>query len=156
MPTYSCRINGRTASIQTWDGDQPLLLALRGLGLHGAKPGCGLGQCGTCTVLLDRQPVRSCIVATSSVAGRAITTIEGLGTPAKPDPLQAAFVAEQAAQCGYCTSGMIVSARALLTDTPRPTIDQIKTALAGNLCRCGAYPRILRAVLRASGQSPSK
>jgi len=156
MPTYRCRINGRTASIQTWDGNKPLLFALRGLGLHGAKPGCGLGQCGSCTVLVDRQPVRSCVVATSTAAGRSITTIEGLGTPAKPDPLQSAFIAEQAAQCGYCTSGMIVSARALLTETPRPTVDQIKTALAGNLCRCGAYPRILRAVLRASGQPIDK
>jgi len=156
MPTYRCQINGRTASIQTWDGNQPLLFALRGLGLYGAKPGCGLGQCGSCTVLVDRQPVRSCVVATSTVAGRSITTIEGLGTAAKPDPLQSAFVAEQAAQCGYCTSGMIMSARALLIQTPRPTVDQIKRALAGNLCRCGAYPRILRAVLRASGQPTNK
>lgn len=151
MPSYTCRINGRTASIRVWDPDEPLLYALRGaLGLTGAKPGCGLGQCGSCTVLLDQQAVRSCVVPVRTVAGRRITTVEGLGTPARPDPLQAAFIAEQAAQCGYCTSGMILAARALLLKTPRPTADQVKEALAGNLCRCGAYPRIIRAVLRAS------
>jgi nicotinate dehydrogenase subunit A len=153
MPTYSCRINGRTASIQVWDPAQPLLYALRnGSRLGGAKPGCGLGQCGSCTVLIDSEPARSCVTPASSVAGKSITTIEGLGTPERPDALQAAFIAEQAAQCGYCTSGMIMAARALLMATPRPTPDQVKAALAGNLCRCGAYPRILRAVMRASGQ----
>ena len=153
MPTYRCRVNGRTASIQVWDPGQPLLFAIRNsLGLTGAKPGCGLGQCGACMVLLDQQPVKSCITPTSSAAGRRITTIEGLGTPEKPDRLQAAFIAEQAAQCGYCTTGMIMAARALLLDIPRPSVDQVKTALAGNLCRCGAYTRILRAVMRASGQ----
>jgi nicotinate dehydrogenase subunit A len=103
-------------------------------------------------VLIDSEPVRSCVTPASSVAGKSITTIEGLGTPERPDALQAAFIAEQAAQCGYCTSGMIMAARALLMATPRPTPDQVKAALAGNLCRCGAYPRILRAVMRASGQ----
>lgn len=152
MPTYVCRINGRTASIQTWDPEKPLLYAIRERGLTGAKPGCGMGQCGACTVLVDGEPVRSCITAASSVAGRRITTIEGLGTTQKPDALQAAFIAEQAAQCGYCTSGMIVAARALLRRAPKPTIDQVKTALAGNLCRCGTYPRILRAIMRAAGQ----
>ncbi len=153
MANYSCRINGRTASIEAWDPAQPLLYAIRNtVGLTGTKPGCGLGQCGTCTVLVDNQPTRSCITPTSSIAGKHITTIEALGTPQKPDPLQAAFIAEQAAQCGYCTDGMIMSARALLLETPRPSIDQVKRALAGNLCRCGAHPRILRAVLRASGQ----
>jgi nicotinate dehydrogenase subunit A len=158
MPTYTCRINGRTASIESWDPAQPLLYSLRNsVGLSGAKPGCALGQCGSCTVLVDQQPVRSCIAATSSVAGKHVTTIEGLGgTPEKPDPLQAAFVAEQAAQCGYCTSGMIMAAHALLAATPRPTLDQVKAALAGNLCRCGAHTRILRAVMRASGQSRGK
>ena len=107
MPTYSCRVNGRAASLQSWDPNQPLLYALRSsLGLTGTKIGCQLGQCGTCTVLLDDQAVRSCVVPTSSVAGRRVTTIEGLGTPEKPDRVQAAFIAEQAAQCGYCTSGM--------------------------------------------------
>jgi len=151
VPSYSLRINGRTRDVAAWDASQPLLYALRGeLGLTGAKLGCGLGQCGSCTVLVDDQPARACMVPVSSVAGRRITTIEGLGTPEKPDRLQAAFIEEQAAQCGYCTSGMIMSARALLLKTPRPTADQVKEALAGNLCRCGAYVRILRAVLRAS------
>jgi nicotinate dehydrogenase subunit A len=151
MPTYRLRINGRTASIAVWDPAEPLLYALRGApGLTGAKPGCGLGQCGSCTVLLDGEAVRACTIPISSVAGRSITTIEGLGTPDKPDALQAAFVAEQAAQCGYCTSGMIMSARALLLRTPKPTVEQVKQALDGNLCRCGAYTRIIRAVMRAS------
>ena len=151
MPTYSVVVNGQRRSIHAWDPSQPLLYALRGaLGLTGAKLGCGLGQCGSCTVLVDDQAARACLVPVSSVAGRRITTVEGLGTPEKPDPLQAAFIAEQAAQCGYCTSGMIMSARALLMKMPHPTEDQVKQALAGNLCRCGAYTRILRAVMRAS------
>ena len=151
MPTYSVVVNGQRRSIHAWDPSQPLLYALRGaLGLTGAKLGCGLGQCGSCTVLVDDQAARACLVPVSSVAGRRITTVEGLGTPEKPDPLQAAFIAEQAAQCGYCTSGMIMSARALLMKMPHPTEDQVKQALAGNLCRCGAYTRILRAVMRAA------
>jgi len=152
MPTYRLRVNGRTASISAWDPGEPLLSALRNtLGLTGAKYGCGLGQCGACTVLVDNQPIRSCTMPVSRAAGRTITTIEALGTPEKPDALQAAFIAEQAAQCGYCTSGMIMSARALLQRTPKPTIDQVKQALDGNLCRCGAYSRIVRAVMRAAG-----
>ena len=151
MPTYRLRVNGRPRTLATWDANEPLLYALRGsLGLTGAKLGCGLGQCGSCTVLVDDQAIRACMVPVSSVAGRRITTIEGLGSPEKPDALQAAFIAEQAAQCGYCTSGMIMSARALLMKSPHPTEDQVKDALAGNLCRCGAYGRILRAVLRAA------
>jgi nicotinate dehydrogenase subunit A len=151
MPSYTCRVNGRARTIQAWDPGEPLLYALRGsLGLTGAKLGCGLGQCGSCTVLVDDQATRACTMPVSAAAGRRITTIEGLGTPEKPDPLQAAFIAEQAAQCGYCTGGMILSARALLLKKPRPTEGDIKQALAGNLCRCGAYTRILRAVLRAS------
>jgi nicotinate dehydrogenase subunit A len=152
MPTYRLRVNGRTASITAWDPGEPLLSALRNtLGLTGAKYGCGLGQCGACTVLLDNQPIRACTIPVSRAAGRSITTIEALGTAQKPDPLQAAFIAEQAAQCGYCTSGMIMSARALLQRTPKPTIEQVKQALDGNLCRCGAYTRIVRAVMRAAG-----
>ena len=148
---FQLLVIGRRRSIDVWDSAEPLLYVLRDeLGLTGAKVGCGLGQCGSCTVLLDDQPVRACMVPVASVAGRRITTIEGLGTPERPDPLQAAFIAEQAAQCGYCTSGMIMSATALLRERPRPTVDQIKDALAGNLCRCGAHTRILRAVLRAA------
>ncbi|MEO8225428.1 MAG: (2Fe-2S)-binding protein [Gammaproteobacteria bacterium] len=153
MPTYSCRVNGRIAALHSWDPDQPLVYALRSsLGLTGTRVGCGLGQCGTCTVLVDDQPVRSCVVPTSSVAGRRVTTIEGLGTPEKPDRVQAAFIAEQAAQCGYCTSGCVMAAKALLTRSPNPTLDQVKQALAGNLCRCGAHTRILEAVMRAAGR----
>ena len=155
MPIYTCRINGRTASIQSWDPEQPILYLLRNaLGLTGAKPGCGLGQCGACTILVDDRPVRACVTPVSAINGRRIATVEGLGSPDKPEPLQAAFVAEQAAQCGYCTSGMIMAARALLRETPKPTMEHAKQALAGNLCRCGTYPRILRAVMRASGQRP--
>ena len=151
MFSYPFRLNGRPVAPESWDPNQPLLYVLRGaLETEGAKFGCGLGQCGTCTVLVDGQAVRSCVRAVSTVEGRDVTTVEGLGTPGKPDPLQAAFIAEQAAQCGYCTSGMIMAARALLLRTPRPTLQQIKDGLAGNLCRCGAHTRIVRAVLRAS------
>jgi nicotinate dehydrogenase subunit A len=153
MPTYACRVNGRAVSLRSWDPDQPLLYALRGsLGLTGTKKGCMLGQCGTCTVLLDDQAVRSCMVPTSRVAGHRVTTIEGLGTPEKPHPVQAAFIAEQAAQCGYCTSGCVMAATALLMRTPQPTLEQAKQALAGNLCRCGTHTRILKAVMRAAGR----
>ena len=151
MPTYTLHVNGAQRRVDSWDPSQPLLYALRGeLGLTGAKPGCGLGQCGSCTVLVDDQATRACMVPVSSAAGRRITTVEGLGSPDKPDALQAAFIAEQAAQCGYCTSGMIMSARALLLKTPHPTEDDVRQALAGNLCRCGTYPRILRAVMKAA------
>src|SRR5690349_1105255 len=143
MPTYRCQINRRTASISAWDPEQPLLYLLRDRGLLGAKIGCGLGQCGSCTVLVNGDPVRACITPISAVHDARVTTVEGLGTPARPDPLLAAFVAEQAAQCGYCTSGMLMRARALLARTPSPTEDQVKDALAHNLCRCGAYTRIL-------------
>jgi nicotinate dehydrogenase subunit A len=137
--------------VESWDAAQPLLYLLRNtFGLHGPKFGCGLAQCGTCTVLLDRKAVRSCVTPIRQAAGRTITTLEGLGSPENPDPLQAAFIAEQAAQCGYCTNGMIMASRALLDQTPRPTIDQIKQALGGNLCRCGTHTRILRAVERAA------
>jgi len=152
MSIYRCRVNGKAVQIDSWDPQQPLLYALRGIGLTGAKIGCGLGQCGTCTVLIEDEPVRACVVPIESVARKAILTVEGLGTPQKPDAIQSAFIAEQAAQCGYCTTGMMLAAKALLRRTPRPTIDQIKDALAGNLCRCGVHGRIIRAVLRASGQ----
>jgi nicotinate dehydrogenase subunit A len=151
MATYSFRLNGRPVSVESWDPAQPVLYAVRnGLGLHGPKFGCGLGQCGACTMLVHKQAVRACTLPVSRAAGRDITTIEGLGTPAQPSRVQAAFIAEQAAQCGYCTSGMIVAATALLSRTPRPTADQVKQGLAGNLCRCGTHTRILRAVMRAA------
>src|SRR5262245_40650289 len=151
MPKYSFRVNGRAVSVDSWDPAQPLLYILRNaLGLHAVKFGCGLGQCGACTVLVDGRATRSCSMPVAQAAGRAVTTLEGLGTPEKPDKVQAAFIAEQAAQCGYCTNVMIISAKALLNRTSNPTIDQVKQGLGGNLCRCGTYTRSLSAVLRAA------
>jgi nicotinate dehydrogenase subunit A len=151
MPKYEFRVNGRAVSVDSWDPGQPLLYLLRNtLGLHAAKFGCGLAQCGACTVLLDGKPVRSCVTSVQQVAGHAVTTLEGLGTPEKPDRVQAAFIAEQAAQCGYCTNDMILATSALLHQTPNPTLDQTKQALSGNLCRCGTHTRILAAVIRAA------
>ncbi len=151
MPSYAFRLNGRSVSADSWDPAQPLLYVLRGaFALHGAKFGCGLGQCGACLVMMDGKAVRSCTTPVGRVAGHAITTIEGLGTREKPDRVQAAFISEQAAQCGYCTSGMIIAAAAFLAQTPKPSLDQAKRGLAGNLCRCGTHTRILRAVMRAS------
>ena len=151
MAQYRLQVNGRAATVESWEPAQPLLYVLRNaLGLHGPKFGCGLGQCGACTVLIDGTPVRSCITSVEQAAGRAITTLEGLGTPAQPDPVQAAFIAEQAAQCGYCTNGMIMAAKALLDRNRRATMPEIRAALAGNLCRCGSHNRILRAITRAA------
>jgi nicotinate dehydrogenase subunit A len=131
--------------------DTPLLYVLRNeLELNGPKFGCGLAQCGACTVHIDGKPARSCSVPVSAVKGK-VTTIEGLGTPEKPHPLQAAFVAEQAAQCGYCINGMIMTASAFLAQNPKPSEQQVRAALDGNLCRCGTHMRILRAVRRAAG-----
>ncbi|OFV90593.1 MAG: (2Fe-2S)-binding protein [Acidobacteria bacterium RIFCSPLOWO2_02_FULL_61_28] len=151
MAQYRLRVNGRAVRVESWDPAQPLLYVLRNsLGLHGPKFGCGLDQCGACTVLIDGKAARSCSVSVRQAAGRSITTLEGLGTPEKPDPIQAAFIAEEAAQCGYCTNGMIMAAKSLLNQTPNPTPEQVKRGLAGNLCRCGTYTRILSAVLRAA------
>lgn len=134
--------------------DTPLLYVLRDeLQLDGPKFGCGLGQCGACTVHLDGQPIRSCVTPVASAAGRAVLTVEGLGTARAPHPLQQAFIDEQAAQCGYCIAGMIMTAAALLARTPAPAEQEIRSALAGNLCRCGTHMRILRAVRRAAGRS---
>ena len=143
-------VNGKPASISTDDPKMPLLYALRDdLGLHGPRFGCGLGQCGACTVHLDGKAVRSCLVPVSAAAGKKVVTLEGLGTAAKPHPLQQAFVDEQAVQCGYCINGMIMQAAALLQTTKNPTEEQIRAALAENLCRCGTHLRIVRAVKRA-------
>ena len=151
MAKYSFRVNRRAVTVESWDPDQPLLYILRNsLGLHAAKFGCGLGQCGACSVLIDGKVARSCMTSVKQATGRAITTLEGLGTPGKLDPIQAAFSAEQAAQCGYCTSGMIMAAKSLITQTPHPTAENVKQALAGNLCRCGTHTRILSAVLSAA------
>jgi len=140
--------------VESWDPEQPLLYVLRdGLELHGPKFGCGLGQCGACTVLMNGQAVRSCVTPLSKAAGQAITTLEGLGTPEKPGKVQQAFIAEQAAQCGYCTNGMILTAEALLERNPKPTVEQVKQGLASCICRCGTHTRIVRAVTRASGKN---
>ena len=154
MPRYALTVNGVAKSVDTWDPQMPLLYALRNeLGLHAAKFGCGLGQCGACTVLVDNVSTRSCTLPVAQAVGKRITTSEGLGTPEQPHPVQAAFIAEQAAQCGYCTNGMVMTVVSLLAQTPKPTREQAQAALAGNLCRCGSHDRVLKAVARASGQS---
>ena len=154
MAKYAFQLNGRPVNVDSWDPAQPLLYVLRNsLGQHGPKFGCGLGQCGACTVLLDGQATRSCVTPVKTAAGRSVTTLEGLGTPDKPDVVQAAFIAEQAAQCGYCTNGMIMTAKALLAKTPHPTLEQVKQGLAANLCRCGTHTRILAAVMRAAKEA---
>jgi nicotinate dehydrogenase subunit A len=151
MASYAFRLNGRGVSAESWDPAQPLLYVLRNqFTLHGVKFGCGLGQCGACTVMLDGKAVRSCQTRIDRAAGHAITTVEGLGTVAAPHRVQSAFIEEQAAQCGYCTNGMIMTAAALLTQVAKPTDEQVRQGLAGNLCRCGTHTRILRAVVRAS------
>src|SRR6267378_3757141 len=148
MASVTLRVNGRAQTLETDDPAMPLLYALRdSLALHGPKFGCGLGQCGACTVIVDGQAVRSCQMPVSQAAGHEITTLEGLGSTIRPHPVQAAFIAEQAAQCGYCTNGMIMAAKALLLRTPKPTLEQVKQGMAGNLCRCGTHTRILRAVM---------
>jgi nicotinate dehydrogenase subunit A len=150
MTALRIRVNGVDHDV-TAEPDTPLLSVLRNeLSLNGPKFGCGLGQCGACTVLVDREPRRACVVQTSSVVGKDVVTLEGLGTPDRPHPLQQAFIDEQAAQCGYCINGMIMRAAALLERTPRPTRDEITTALSANLCRCGTHMRIVRAVARAA------
>jgi nicotinate dehydrogenase subunit A len=151
MATYRFQLNGRATTADSWDPEQPLLYVLRNaLGLHGPKFGCGLGQCGACTVLMDGNATRSCVTPVKAAAGHTVTTLEGLGTLEKPDAVQAAFIAEQAAQCGYCTNGMIMATKALLSQTPKPSLEQVKRGLAGNLCRCGTHTRIVQAVMRAA------
>ena len=147
---FPLRVNGssRTVSVEP---DTPLLYILRNdLELSGPRFGCGLSQCGACTVLLEGKPTRSCVTPVSAIGNKTVTTLEGLGTQNKLHPLQKAFIEEQAAQCGYCTNGMIMTAKALLDKTPQPTAAQIKKALAANLCRCGTHNRVVRAVQRAA------
>jgi nicotinate dehydrogenase subunit A len=143
-------VNGATRSVPA-EPDTPLLYVLRNdLELNGAKYGCGLAQCGACTVLIDGKAVRSCVTPVGSVGQGAIITLEGLGSAERPHALQRAFIEEQAAQCGYCTNGMIMASKELLDRNPRPNEQDVRTALAGNLCRCGTHNRIIRAVLRAA------
>jgi nicotinate dehydrogenase subunit A len=151
MATISFVLNGRQRSLKVDDPEMPLLYALRNdLNLHGPRFGCGLAQCGSCTVHVNGKAVRSCTFPVAKAAGTKVLTLEGLGTPAKLHPLQKAFIDEQAAQCGYCINGMIMQAAALLQTNKRPSEAEIKQALADNLCRCGTHARIVRAVKRAS------
>lgn len=151
MPTlFTLRVNGTACSVRV-EPATPLLYVLRNdLKLSGAKFGCGQAQCGACSVLVDGIERRSCVYPVSAVGNGRITTIEGLGTPHQPSALQRAFIHEQACQCGYCSNGMIMAAQALLTRNPKPSESEVKQALEGHLCRCGAHNRIVRAVLRAS------
>ena len=153
MSTYRITVNGKPHSVEA-EPDTPLLYVLRNdLGLHGPRFGCGLGQCGACTVQVGKQAVRSCQLPVAKVAGRTVTTLEGLGTEQKPHPLQQAFIDEQAAQCGYCINGMIMTASALLERNPDPSEAEVRKALDHNLCRCGTHLRIVRAVRRAAKAS---
>ena len=154
MPSFVLNVNGSAQTVVVRDANEPLLYVLRNsLGLTGAKFGCGLGQCGACKVLVDGDAMPACMLPVSTVAGKKIVTIEGLGSPDKPHPVQAAFIAEQAAQCGYCTAGMVMTAASLLMKKPGATTQEAKEALAGNLCRCGSHQRVLRAIERAAGRT---
>ena len=153
MNSFALNVNGAARSVSV-DSGTPLLYVLRNdLELSGPRFGCGLSQCGACTVLVDGKPTRSCVLPVDAAAGKKVVTLEGLGTGSKLHPLQRAFVLEQAAQCGYCSNGMIMTAKALLDRVPNPTEAQVRKALGANLCRCGTHNRIVRAVLRASKEA---
>jgi nicotinate dehydrogenase subunit A len=152
MTTFKLNVNGRSHQVDA-DPTTPLLYVLRDhLAQTGTRFGCGLGQCGACTVIVGKDAVLSCLMPVSIVQQRAVTTVEGLGTADQPGPLQRAFIQEQAAQCGYCISGMIMRAQALLSHNPKPSDAEIRQHMAINLCRCGTHMRILRAVRRASNE----
>src|ERR1700722_18301028 len=156
MAQISLKVNGKERAVET-DPTTPLLYVLRNdLELNGPRFGCGLSQCGACTVIMTGKAVRSCTFPVNAVRGQEITTLEGLGSVAHPHPLQQAFIDEQAAQCGYCMNGMIMTAKVLLDKNPRPTEVEIKQALEGNLCRCGSHLRVVRAVKRAAGEKVEK
>ena len=151
QPTIRLTVNGRIHDVDAAP-DTALLYVLRNdLELNGPKFGCGLGECGACTVLIDGVAARSCVIPISGCVGREILTLEGLGSREHPDPVQSAFISEQAAQCGYCLNGMIMSIKALLMRTPRPSETEVAEALRYNLCRCGAHIEIMRAAMRATG-----
>jgi nicotinate dehydrogenase subunit A len=152
MAKYNLLINGNAQSVDSSDADKPLLYVLRELKLTATKFGCGLGQCGACTVLINGAAARSCQTSVADAQGKPIVTLEGLGSPDNPHPLQTAFINEQVPQCGYCTSGMIMSAAALLSANKKPSEADIRSALDGNLCRCGSHVRVMRAVMAVSGQ----
>jgi nicotinate dehydrogenase subunit A len=149
MTAIRLQVNGQKRQIDA-DSDIPLLYALRDeLGLQGPKFGCGLGQCGACTVWVDGTAVRSCVTPAQSVQSKAITTLEGLGSSTQPNRLQQAFIDTQAVQCGYCINGMLMTAQALLNKNPKPTEKQVTEALAGHLCRCGTHQRIVQAIMKS-------
>jgi len=153
MAQISLNVNGKARVVDA-DSSTPLLYVLRdNLGLHGPRFGCGLGQCGACTVIIEGRSVRSCTMPTSAAMNKRITTLEGLGSVAHPHPIQKAFIDEQAAQCGYCMNGMIMTAKVLLDKNPHPSVSEIKQGLNGNLCRCGSHLRVIRAVQRAANSS---
>jgi nicotinate dehydrogenase subunit A len=148
--TFTLRVNGKSHDVST-EADTPLLYVLRNdLGMKSAKYGCGQEQCGACSVIIDGERAFSCSVDVADAAGKDITTLEGIGSADKPHPIQAAFIAEQAAQCGYCTAGIIVATKVLLDGNPNPDMAAIRTALQDNLCRCGVHSRVFRAVRRAA------
>ena len=153
MAKYDLRVNGFRRSIDSDDPDKPLLYVLRGMGLTATKYGCGLGQCGSCTVMIDGAAVRSCQTRVSELAGKSIMTMEGLSNTGTQHPVQAAFIKEQVPQCGYCTNGMIMSSVALLERNKKPSEAEIRSELDANLCRCGSHVRVVKAVMAASGQS---
>ena len=148
MATLNLRVNGRAHAVDV-DDSTPLLYVLSDeLALNGPKFGCGLGQCGACTVIVKGQAIRSCITPVKSVAGAEVVTLDGLGTVEKPHPIQQAFIDEQAAQCGFCLSGVILAGKALVDRTPKPTDEQILQALSGVLCRCFGHTRFVAAIKR--------
>jgi aerobic-type carbon monoxide dehydrogenase small subunit (CoxS/CutS family) len=149
----SFKLNGQSVRSPAAEATPLLTVLAHDFQINGSKFGCGKAQCGACAVMVDGNPVRSCVAPVSSVAGRAVTTLEGLKDGKQPSRLQQAFIDEQAAQCGYCTSGMIIQAQALLDRNPKPTDAEVRSALDGNLCRCGAHNRIVRAVLRAAKEA---
>ena len=152
MPQYKIHVNGAFHDVQT-ESDTPILYVLRNdLALNGPKYGCGVAQCGACTILVDGRATRSFVTPISAIGKKKMTTLEGLGNPDHLDPLQKAFLDEQAAQCGYCSNGMIITAKALLNKNPHPSETEIRQALNAHLCRCGTHNRVIRAVQRAAGR----
>jgi nicotinate dehydrogenase subunit A len=153
MARIFLKVNGKSRVVDA-DPNSPLLYVLRdNMGLHGPRFGCGLGQCGACTVLVDGATMRSCMHKVSEVQNRSITTLEGLGSVAHPHPIQAAFVEEQAAQCGYCMNGMVMGAKFLLDQNPQPTVADIKKSMNMFICRCGTHLRVIRAIQRVANSS---
>jgi len=150
MKTFTLIVNGHDRPVKAEPDTPPLYVLRNDLGLRGARFGCGLGQCGACTVIIDGKATRSCITRLSTVGSKTVTTLEGLGSTRRPHRIQQAFIDAQAAQCGYCINGMIMTAKAFLDRNPRPSEDDVRRALAGNLCRCGTHPRIVEAVMHAA------